>query len=407
MANSNSSPSRLGLAVGGNDNYALFLKKFAGEVLTTFTTNNVFANLHNIRTIDSGKSAQFPITGVATAKYHTPGQSISDSGNSLTSTINHAEKIINVDSLLISSAFVANIDEMMNHYDVRSIYSTELGRALAQRFDQNIAKTLALGASDSSAVAGGGIVTSIKITSGGNYSNTTGVVVTFSAAPAGGVTATGTPVINNLKVVGVTITNPGSGYLTAPTVTFSGGTGTQATATAVITNFRAGSTVTLENALGADATGANIVDGLYKAAQLLDERNIPSSDRYCAMPAEFFYTMARSSTDLFNRFFGNTGTLSSVELPEVAGFKIVRSNNLPRYGVAANSGENNTYSGDFTALRALCFHKAAAGTVKLKDISVESEYQIDRQGTLFVAKYAMGHGILRPEGVVLVNAKMQ
>ena len=34
---------------------------------------------------------------------------------------------------------------------------------------------------------------------------------------------------------------------------------------------------------------------------------------------------------------------------------------------------------------------------KLLDLTTESEYQIERQGTLFVAKYAMGHGILRPE----------
>ena len=49
-------------------------------------------------------------------------------------------------------------------------------------------------------------------------------------------------------------------------------------------------------------------------------------------------------------------------------------------------------------------HKSSVGTVKLKDLATESEYQIQRQGTLMVAKYAMGHGGLRPEcGVVLMN----
>jgi len=41
--------------------------------------------------------------------------------------------------------------------------------------------------------------------------------------------------------------------------------------------------------------------------------------------------------------------------------------------------------------------KEAVGTVKLLDLAMESEYDIRRQGTLMVAKYAMGHGILRPE----------
>ena len=40
--------------------------------------------------------------------------------------------------------------------------------------------------------------------------------------------------------------------------------------------------------------------------------------------------------------------------------------------------------------------KDAVATAKLMDMSVESEYQVNRQGTLRVAKYAMGHNILRP-----------
>jgi hypothetical protein len=50
------------------------------------------------------------------------------------------------------------------------------------------------------------------------------------------------------------------------------------------------------------------------------------------------------------------------------------------------------------------FTKEAAGTVKLMDLSVESEYDIRRQGTLMVAKYAMGHGELRSKAAVnIVN----
>jgi hypothetical protein len=38
--------------------------------------------------------------------------------------------------------------------------------------------------------------------------------------------------------------------------------------------------------------------------------------------------------------------------------------------------------------------------VKLMDLSTEMEYSVRHQGTLIVAKYAMGHGILRPECAV-------
>ncbi|MEE3227852.1 MAG: hypothetical protein VX237_01970, partial [Chloroflexota bacterium] len=47
-------------------------------------------------------------------------------------------------------------------------------------------------------------------------------------------------------------------------------------------------------------------------------------------------------------------------------------------------------------VRALVMTKDAVATVKLMDMSVESEYQINRQGTLVVSKYAMGHNVLRP-----------
>lgn len=401
MANGNTTPNRIGQINATGDALALFLKKFAGEVLTTFTTENKFSALHMMRTIENGKSAQFPKVGYATAKYHVPGENIADAGNAYLSTIKHDEKVINIDSLLLSSVFVPSIDEMMNHYDVRSIYSTELGRALAKKFDQNIARVLALAGTESSSVANGGQVYSVSITNvGSGYSGTP--TVAFSA-PSSGTTATGTVVKSGNTIVGVIITDPGSGYTSAPTVTFSGGSGTGATATATIVDLRAGSVVAAANTSGSEPTGAQLVDALYSAAEALDKKNIPSDDRYAAFGPTEYYRIARSSTDLFNRFFGNTGTLESVYLPEVAGFKIVRSNNLPKYGSAAATGENNTYNGDFTSLRGLAWHKSAAGTVKLRDIAVESEYKIELQGSLFVAKYAMGHGALRPEAVAVIN----
>ena len=97
-------------------------------------------------------------------------------------------------------------------------------------------------------------------------------------------------------------------------------------------------------------------------------------------------------------------------MAQVAGITVVKTNHLPTTDVAAETGHSNTYSATFgvsggaSEIMGLVFHKSAVGTVKLQDLSTESEYQIQRQGTLMVAKYAMGHGGLRPEcGVVLMN----
>ena len=142
MANGNTTASRLGQINASGDVDALFLKVFSGEILTTFEEMNVMKGLHTIRTISNGKSAQFPVTGIATAKYHTAGENIADAGNSYLSQIKHAEKVISIDDVLLASSFIANIDELKAHYDVRSIYAKELGKALAKRFDLATMKTL-------------------------------------------------------------------------------------------------------------------------------------------------------------------------------------------------------------------------------------------------------------------------
>jgi hypothetical protein len=96
-------------------------------------------------------------------------------------------------------------------------------------------------------------------------------------------------------------------------------------------------------------------------------------------------------------------------IPQVAGISIYKSNHLPSTdlsgGAGVDAGGSNDvfgtggvgYDGNFTNSLGIVAHPAAVGTVKLLDLATESEYQIERQGTLFVAKYAMGHGILRPE----------
>ena len=57
----NVTPSRLGAAnlaaANATQSNALFLKIFAGEVLTAFDETNVMKDLHVARTIASGKSA--------------------------------------------------------------------------------------------------------------------------------------------------------------------------------------------------------------------------------------------------------------------------------------------------------------------------------------------------------------
>jgi hypothetical protein len=166
----NATVSRLGLVNNSGTGFdALFLKVFSGEVLTAFARNNIFNDaLHSVRTITSGKSAQFPVTGAATAAYHTPGTPLVRANQILAN-----EKIISIDDLLISQAFVSNLEELKNHYDVRATYADELGKALAKRYDENVAKVIANASRASTTLTGGSGSITATLASG----NTTSAAV--------------------------------------------------------------------------------------------------------------------------------------------------------------------------------------------------------------------------------------
>ena len=127
-----SNVSRLGQAnlTGAADE--LFLKVFSGEVMSSFNANTVMSDKTRVRNITSGKSAQFPAIGRISADYHTPGSEI------LGNNVEHGEKVVTIDDLLISDSFIANIDEAKNHYEVRSEYSLQMGAALAQTYDRSL-----------------------------------------------------------------------------------------------------------------------------------------------------------------------------------------------------------------------------------------------------------------------------
>ena len=55
MALPDYSPSRLGQTNAAGDDRDLFLKLFAGEVLTAFEHTNIGMGLHRVRTISKGK----------------------------------------------------------------------------------------------------------------------------------------------------------------------------------------------------------------------------------------------------------------------------------------------------------------------------------------------------------------
>jgi len=149
-------PGALNGAIANTDERrALYLKLFSGEMFKGFQNNTIARDLVMKRTLRSGKSLQFIYTGRTKAEYHTPGNSILGDSNNAPPV---AEKTITCDDLLISSAFVYELDEVLSHYDLRSEISRKIGYALAEKYDRLIFRQIAKGARQASPVSKTGYV---------------------------------------------------------------------------------------------------------------------------------------------------------------------------------------------------------------------------------------------------------
>ena len=161
MAQQNSGASQLaqltrpGALNGGTDPRALYLKLFSGEMFKGFQHNAIARDLVMKRTLKNGKSLQFVYTGHTKAEFHTPGNSIMGNSDGAPPV---AEKTITCDDLLISSAFVYELDETLAHYELRGEISKKIGYALAQKYDRLIFRQIAKGARQASPITKSGFV---------------------------------------------------------------------------------------------------------------------------------------------------------------------------------------------------------------------------------------------------------
>jgi hypothetical protein len=147
--------TQLGQANMAGDTRALYLKLFSGEMFKGFQNNTIARDLVMKRTLKNGKSMQFIYTGRTKSEFHTPGNSILGDSNNAPPV---AEKTITVDDLLISSAFVYELDEVLSHYDLRSEISRKIGYALAEKYDRLIFRAITRGARAASPITKSGYV---------------------------------------------------------------------------------------------------------------------------------------------------------------------------------------------------------------------------------------------------------
>jgi hypothetical protein len=303
--------------------YATYLKLFSGELFKAYESATIARDTVQRRTLKNGKSLQFIFTGRMTAGYHTPGTPILGSGDPPV-----AEKTIVCDDLLVSSAFVYDLDETLAHYSLRGEISKKIGHALAEAYDKKIFRMIAKAAREAHPI---------------------------TAAPG---------------------PEPG------------------------------GSIIQLGVQKEFDAQA--LVDAFFEAASILDEKNLPKTGRTAVLsPRQYYALISQVDTNILYREFGNTqGSMNTGEgLYEIAGIQIKRSNNLPFLAgnVAAVTGENNNYSGDFTNHCGLIYQKDAAGVVEAIGPQVQTtsgDVSVLYQGDVILGRLAMGCGTLNPAAAI-------
>lgn len=319
-----------GKGQSGGDKLALFLKVFGGEVLTAFARTSVTTNRHIMRSISSGKSAQFPVLGRTRAAYLQAGQSLDDKRKD----IKHTEKTIVIDGLLTADVLIYDIEDAMNHYDVRSEYTSQIGESLAMAADGAVLAELAglcnMPAASNENIAGLGSASVLEVGAKGD--------------------------------------------LTSPV-----------------------------------ELGKAVIAQLTIARAKLTSNYVPSADRT-------FYTTPEVYSAILAALMPNAANYAALIDPErgsirnVMGFEVVEVPHLTAGGAGDDREDETanqkhafpkTASGDTKValdnVVGLFQHRSAVGTVKLKDLSLERARRAEYQADQIIARYAMGHGGLRPE----------
>ena len=390
---------RIGSNKWADDSTGLFLKKFAGEVMTVFDEKNIMKPLHTIRTITKGKSAQFPVIGTANAGYYTPGTDIMnlDSTGSGSDNVGadgglnafkQTEVLINIDKVLMASTFIASIDELVSHFDVRAPYTHQLGEALANQFDKNV------------------LTVAVK----------TGAKTGTDGTDANGLVPSNAWIDAQTKQGSVVYAHRSNNGSSA----FADAKDAVNTADATPRSKVYADLATDVTPLRGQPKAEYIRRALFESARLLDEKDVPQSDRYAIVTPGMYYEMVNNSSgtdvvssSMINKDVGGEGSLAGGTIVRVAGITLLTSNHLPSSNLTsvanrwAGQTSYNDYTVNCTDLAGIVFQKGGFATLKLMDLTVESEYVIERQGNLFVSKYSMGHGGLRPESVVVWSDGVQ
>jgi hypothetical protein len=135
----------------------------------------------------------------------------------------------------------------------------------------------------------------------------------------------------------------------------------------------------------ASVKGNKIIDAMFQAQTILDEKDVPG-ERYVVVTPADYYNLVQSDKGTNSDYTSGNGGIDAGKITKIAGNNILVSNRLA-------TGE------------IVVFTTNAIGIVKLLDIKSEANYIPEKLGDLMTSSYAMGYGVLNPGCVVTIDAE--
>ena len=405
---------------GAADKYATYLKLFSGEMFKGFQHNTIARDLVTKRSLKNGKSLQFIYTGRMTSSYHQPGTPILGNADKAPPV---AEKTIVMDDLLVSSAFVYDLDETLAHYELRGEISRKIGYALAENYDRKIFRSLSRGARAASPISATGFVepggTQIQLNATANATEATrasnlvdGFFEAASVLDEKGVSSDGRVAVLNPRQYYALIQATGDGGLINRDVQGSSLQSGEGVVSIAGIKIYKSMNIPFLGKFGTTATPTNAGDFV---GPTMDSAGGTVSATYARSSSTITITKTAHGISVGDKITftataggGTTGVYTVASVPNANTFTITDTAS----GTVGSSactyaifGINNSYgdSGAFAGSCGLIFQKEGAGVVEAIGPQVQTtngDISVVYQGDVILGRLAMGADYLNPAACV-------
>lgn len=154
--------------------------------------------------------------------------------------------------------------------------------------------------------------------------------------------------------------------------------------------------------------GAKLLEALFSASQVLDEKEVPDDDGTRWSPQRVAnYNLLVQNRELIDRDYGNAGNgiFYNGTVFVGAGFGLFKSNRIPNTNVATNpAGARNTYTGDFTEVHCVAIHSEVIACPTIQAPMLETQYDLPRRGNYLIGSTVQGCGPMRYECAVEISS---